>query len=280
LVKGKLEAIGKGETLRRPVRGKPRAVGREMILSHPARGTPRAAGKGVLGAFGRWALSGPSGAGAPRATGEPGDWHTGQAHRSGYWAPVGGRAAQRTLSNQRDGVARLGEAPPSHVWRGLVPLCPTLRSRARTDTPARTSPPTRITPPAWWRVSRANGPVRPATLPMSRTLGLWAAALRWPVRGEGGRQATRVDGPARRAAMHRSSQDRCQPAALRIGLTATGVAPLAAGIAPVTMAQPGPDGRTGVAGNRGCRQSLANDNVTGRNNCLPLPRRLARLNCR
>jgi len=35
---------------------------------------------------------------------------------------VGSRAAQLTLRNRRDGVARLGEAPPSHTWRGLV-LC-------------------------------------------------------------------------------------------------------------------------------------------------------------
>lgn len=40
-------------------------------------------------------------------------------------APEGGRAAQRTLRNRRDGVARLGEAAASHTCSGLVLLCPT-----------------------------------------------------------------------------------------------------------------------------------------------------------
>ena len=56
-----------------------------------------------------------------------------------FLALVGGRAAQRTLRNRRDGAARLGEAPPSHTWRGLVlclpSLCPTGQKPARTDTP-------------------------------------------------------------------------------------------------------------------------------------------------
>jgi hypothetical protein len=40
-------------------------------------------------------------------------------------APEGGRAAQRTLRNRRDGTARLGEAAASHTCSGLVLLCPT-----------------------------------------------------------------------------------------------------------------------------------------------------------
>ena len=79
-----------------------------------------------------------TGAGSPpshpviRSTGAPG----------AFLALVGSRAAQRTLRNRRDGAVRLGEAPPSHTWRGLVlclpclvPLCPTGQNRGRTDTP-------------------------------------------------------------------------------------------------------------------------------------------------
>jgi hypothetical protein len=54
---------------------------------------------------------------------QPVIWATGTLAR--LLAPEGGRAAQRTLRNRRDGAARLGEAPPSQTWRGLVPLCPT-----------------------------------------------------------------------------------------------------------------------------------------------------------
>jgi hypothetical protein len=88
-----------------PAWGQPRAVGNEKTLTHPARGTPEPL---VI-----------------RATGAP----------VKVTAPVGGRAAQRTLSNRRDGAARQGEAPPSHTWRGLVLLCPTRQNHARTDTP-------------------------------------------------------------------------------------------------------------------------------------------------
>src|SRR5437899_5552917 len=76
-----------------------------------------------------------------RSTGAPG----------AFLALVGGRAAQRTLRNRRDGAARLGEAPPSHTWRGLVlclpcpvPLCPTGQNRARTTRRLRSNP-----PPGW-----------------------------------------------------------------------------------------------------------------------------------
>src|SRR6516164_8872774 len=52
--------------------------------------------------------------------------------------PVGGRAAQRTLSNRRDGAARLGEAPPSHTWRGLVLCLPTHSARLAKTVPGPT----------------------------------------------------------------------------------------------------------------------------------------------
>src|SRR5499427_8208651 len=64
---------------------------------------------------------------------QPVIWATGTLAR--LLAPEGGRAAQRTLRNRRDGVARLGEAAASHTCSGLVPLCPTGQNHARTDTP-------------------------------------------------------------------------------------------------------------------------------------------------
>ena len=94
--------------------GNPGLVGKEEILK-PRRGSPEPPGDLV-------------------ATGVPG----------AFLALVGGRAAQRTLRNRRERAARLGEAPVSHTYRGLVPclppLCPTGQNRARTDTPPSAPP--------------------------------------------------------------------------------------------------------------------------------------------
>jgi hypothetical protein len=126
--------------------GSLRTTGLEKTPSH---------GKGVPRAHWAWRNPGATGEGKPCATGAGGVMATGAGETPSHpargipeppviWAtrplvrlpaPVGGRAAQRTLSNRRDGVVRLGEAPPSHTWRGLVLLCPSRQNRARTDTP-------------------------------------------------------------------------------------------------------------------------------------------------
>ena len=93
-----LESLGFG--------GYPELFGEEEFPGHPARGSPKPAG-------------------------DLGDWNTGR-----LLAPDGGRAAQRTLRNRRDGVARLGEAAASHTCSGLVLLCPKGQNPARTDTPS------------------------------------------------------------------------------------------------------------------------------------------------
>src|SRR6516164_5299805 len=97
---------GAGRTWSRLALGDtPELFGEEEFPGHPARGSPKPAG-------------------------DLGDWNTGR-----LLAPDGGRAAQRTLRNRRDGVARLGEAAASHTCSGLVLLCPKGQNPARTDTP-------------------------------------------------------------------------------------------------------------------------------------------------
>ena len=107
--KGKLEPFGLGAT---PVNW------RKKALSHPgggntwryqAWGQPRPVGKEESPSHGAESPEPPS---ELVATGPLGV----------FLVLVGSRAAQLTLRNRRDGVARLGEAPPSHTWRGLV-LC-------------------------------------------------------------------------------------------------------------------------------------------------------------
>src|SRR6516225_7838443 len=88
----------------------------------------------ILGAAGLWGNSRSLAKGNSRATGsgesrsQPVIWATGSQAR--LLAPEGGRAAQRTLRNRRDGSARLGEAAASHTCSGLVLLCPTGQNRA------------------------------------------------------------------------------------------------------------------------------------------------------
>src|SRR5215469_14653915 len=79
----------------------------------------------------RRVIPGPPGPGESQS--QPVIWVTGPLAR--LLAPEGGRAAQRTLRNRRDGVVRLGEAAASHTCSGLVPLCPTRQNCARIDTP-------------------------------------------------------------------------------------------------------------------------------------------------
>jgi hypothetical protein len=126
--KGKLEPFGLGET---PVNWQRKA------LSHWLRKCSALPGLGETPGSLAKRKSASHGAGSPEppgdlvATGAPG----------AFLALVGGRAAQRTLRNRRERAARLGEAPVSHTYRGLVPclppLCPTGQNRGRTDTPPR-----------------------------------------------------------------------------------------------------------------------------------------------
>ena len=87
----------------------------------------------ILGAAGLWGNSRSLAKGNSRATGsgesrsQPVIWATGSQAR--LLAPEGGRAAQRTLRNRRDGSARPGEAAASHTCSGLVLLCPTGQNR-------------------------------------------------------------------------------------------------------------------------------------------------------
>src|SRR5215469_12794397 len=74
----------------------------------------------------RRVIPGPPGPGESQS--QPVIWATGPQAR--LLAPEGGRAAQRTLRNRRDGSARLGEAAASHTCSGLVLLCPTGENRA------------------------------------------------------------------------------------------------------------------------------------------------------
>jgi hypothetical protein len=124
--KRKLEPFGLGET---PVNWQKKA------LSHWLRKYSAPPGLGETPGSLVKRKSASHGAGSPEppgdlvATGVPG----------AFLALAGGRAAQRTLRNRRERAARLGEAPVSHTYRGLVPclppLCPTGQNRARTDTP-------------------------------------------------------------------------------------------------------------------------------------------------
>jgi len=111
-----------GENPGPPAKGNLKPTGLGETWSHPAKASLVPPGTGGSSATRRWGIPEP-----------PVIWATGALVR--LPGPVGGRAAQRTLSNRRDGVARLGEAPPSHTWRGLVLLCPSRQNRARTDTP-------------------------------------------------------------------------------------------------------------------------------------------------
>jgi hypothetical protein len=124
--KGKLDPFDLGETPGHLVKESPEPPVREILGATRLGGNPGLLAKRTARA---------TGAGSPpshpviRSTGAPG----------AFLALVGGRAAQRTLRNRRDGAVRLGEAPPSHTWRGLVlclpclvPLCPTGQNRART----------------------------------------------------------------------------------------------------------------------------------------------------
>jgi hypothetical protein len=109
------------------VRGQPRAFAKEKTPTHRRRGSeplPRGRPRGHR-----------QGTPSHPARGNPEPPGSGRPEPRQLLGPVGGRAAQRTPSNRRDGVARLGEAPPSHTWRGLVLLCPTSQNQARTDTP-------------------------------------------------------------------------------------------------------------------------------------------------
>src|SRR6516165_4137152 len=74
----------------------------------------------------RRVIPGPPGPGESQS--QPVIWATGP--RARLLAPEGGRAAQRTLRNRRDGSARPGEAAASHTCSGLVLLCPTGQNRA------------------------------------------------------------------------------------------------------------------------------------------------------
>ncbi len=116
------ESPGDGETSGHRHEGTPEPPGEEETLRRWRRGRPPASRQREN--------SQPPGKGNPEP---PGIRATGTPVR--LLGPVGGRTAQRTLSNRRDGAGRLGEAPPSHTWRGLVPLCPTRQNRAGTDTP-------------------------------------------------------------------------------------------------------------------------------------------------
>src|SRR5215470_15024554 len=86
----------------------------------------------------RRVIPGPPGPGESQS--QPVIWATGPQAR--LLGPEGGRAAQRTLRNRRDGTARLGEAAASHTCSGLVLLCPTGQKPRRTDTPPRPFQPT------------------------------------------------------------------------------------------------------------------------------------------
>ncbi len=207
-------AKGKLQIVRR--RGNPELRDEKKALSHPAKGKLEPFDLGKPRSFGeKKALSHWCGKYlAPPGLGEtPARWQRGKPEpRRGehpshpvirstgtpgaFLALVGGRAAQRTLRNRRDGAARLGEAPPSHTWRGLVlclpclvPLCPTGQNRARTDTP-----------PPPFPVAAAGGSALAVQFAgadvASRPPWAGLAPLAGSRAGRAGRQAARVDGGA------------------------------------------------------------------------------------
>src|SRR5215467_4005919 len=99
---------------------------RKKALSHGAGNTWSRWALGKPKVLWRRVIPGPAGPGESQS--QPVIWETGPQAR--LLAPVGGRAAQRTLRNRRDGSARLGEAAASHTCSGLVLLCPTGQNRA------------------------------------------------------------------------------------------------------------------------------------------------------
>src|SRR5215467_7793475 len=110
--KGKLEPLGLG--------GNPGSCGEKKALSHGAGNTWSRLALGKLKVIGERVIPGPPGPGESQS--QPVIRATGTQAR--LLAPEGGRAAQRTLRNRRDGVARRGEAAASHTCSGLVLLCP------------------------------------------------------------------------------------------------------------------------------------------------------------
>ena len=191
VMRRKLLATRRRENLSPLTWGKPRSFGEEKALSHWCGKYLAPPGLGETPA--RWQRGKPEPRRGEhpshpviRSTGTP----------AAFLALVGGRAAQRTLRNRRDGAARLGEAPPSHTWRGLVlclpclvPLCPTGQNRARTDTP-----------PPPFPVAAAGGSALAVQFAgadvASRPPWAGLAPLAGSRAGRAGRQAARVDGGA------------------------------------------------------------------------------------